>query len=493
MPAEFADIQGLLRSGYANLTQACYLLLRVADRAAARDWLAAAPVTSAAERQASTLLQVALSVGGLRALGVAERIIEGFSAEFQSGMAGEEGRSRRLGDVGASAPSLWRWGAHGVPDVLVVLAARTELAEWRRRVLTDPFGRGFEIVDELATSDMHGKEPFGFADSLSQPQPDWGGKLRPGASADLQYRNLIAVGEFLLGYRNEYGLYTDRPLLDAASDGAGDLPAAEDNPSRRDLGRNGTYLIFRELHQDVRGFWRFLKEQSGSLDEAIRLAEAMVGRRMSGEPLINGVRRIEGVGESNEAIRLNGFVFDGDQAGLVCPFGAHVRRANPRTADMPRAFHGWIARLNRTLGFFQSDLLDDLIAASRFHRVLRRGREFGGRLTPAEAARPDAPDPQSGLQFICLNGNIARQFEFIQNAWLTSSKFSRVNGESDPLVGNREPLLSGQPTDGFGLPQPNGVVQRLTGVPQFVTVAGGAYFFLPGLRALHYLATAPAG
>ena len=491
MASEFADIQGLLRSGYSNLVQACYLLVRVTDRAAARAWLSSAPITTAAEGSVSTLLQVALTADGMRSLGVAEQIVAGFSPEFQSGMAGQEGRSRRLGDIGASAPSRWRWGAYWVPDVLMMLAARTGLSSWREQVVTDLFGRGFEILEELATSDMHGKEPFGFVDGVSQPQLDWDGKRRPGTSADLEYGNLIAVGEFLLGYRNEYGLYTDRPLLDPALDGAVDLPVAEDDPSRRDLGRNGSYLVFRELHQNVRGFWRFVAEQAQSLDESTRLAEAMVGRRLSGGPLIAGNHHIRGVGDRNRDIRLNGFTYDGDQGGIVCPIGAHVRRANPRTGDMPGGRQGWIAWLNRTIGLFQPDLQDDLVAASRFHRILRRGREFGMSMTMEEAMRPDATDPRSGLHFLCLNANISRQFEFIQNAWLMSSKFARLSGESDPIIGNREPLLSGQPTDTFSLPQPNGVARRLAGMPQFVTVAGGAYFFLPGVRALRYLAGAP--
>ena len=71
-----------------------------------------------------------------------------------------------------------------------------------------------------------------------------------------------------------------------------------------------------------------------------------------------------------------------------------------------------------------------------------------------------------------------------------NSKFDGLNGESDPLNGNREPLFSGEQTDKFGLPQPNGVVRRLAAMPQFITVAGGGYFFLPGVRALHYLAGA---
>jgi hypothetical protein len=33
--------------------------------------------------------------------------------------------------------------------------------------------------------------------------------------------------------------------------------------------------------------------------------------------------------------------------------------------------------------------------------------------------------------------------------------------------------------------------QRVTGLPAFVTVKGGAYFFLPGRRALRFLAELP--
>src|SRR5690349_6682537 len=125
--SEFLDVQGLLRSGYNNLTHACYLLVRTSDSAWANAWLAEAPVTTAAERCVSNLLQVAMTADGMRSLGVSEQIIAGFSPEFQSGMAGQEGRSRRLGDVGASAPSRWRWGAHRAPDLLIMLAAETGL------------------------------------------------------------------------------------------------------------------------------------------------------------------------------------------------------------------------------------------------------------------------------------------------------------------------------------------------------------------------------
>ena len=481
--ADFADIQGLLRSGYGSLTEASFLLLRIIDRAAACAWLADAPIATAAERNASAALQVAISANGMRALGVPGSVVAGFSAEFLSGMAGDEGRSRRLGDIAANAPSRWRWGSQFVPDVLAMLYAKPSgLSDWRERLATEAFRRGFEILQDLPTSDMNGHEPFGFVDGVSQPQIDWPTRR----AQSLDYTNLISVGEFLLGYENEYGLYTDRPLLDPTLPGVATLPQAEDNASRRDLGRNGSYLVVRELKQDVRGFWRFMAAHATGSVAATRLAESVVGRHITGQPLVPGTRQISGVDADDVA--LNGFTYDGDKDGLRCPFGAHIRRANPRTGDMPGGQQSLIARLMRMLGVFHPNLQEDLIAASRFHRIIRRGREFGAFLSPQQAMDPDASDPASGLHFICLNANIARQFEFVQNAWLMSAKFGGLSSESDPLLGNREPHPAGVSTSSFGMPLPNGVTRRVCDLPQFITVAGGGYFFLPGVRALRFMA-----
>ena len=496
MPApvsEFGDIQGLLWSGYGPLTEACFLLLQVQDAAAARAWLGsvANSVTTIEQlrrQHSDRVLQVGLTASGMRALGVADSVVNGFSAEFVSGMTGEEGRSRRLGDIGSSAPTLWRWGASQEPHVLLMLYAETDLEAWRRQIEAG-LGSGLAVLDRLDTSNMGGLEPFGFTDGVSQPGVDWTGEREPGTKADLDYGNLLTAGEFLLGYRNEYGLYTNRPLLDAAQPGAATLPIAEDDATRHDLGRNGSYLVLRELAQDVRGFWRFLAAQADDDLGRVALAQAMVGRQMSGAALLpTCAQPIRGVGPDDLDIRRNQFIYDEDPEGLRCPFGAHVRRANPRTGDMPGGQRGWISWLVRTLGFGHQNLSQDLIASSRFHRIIRRGREFGTKLESQAAMQPDAPDPHSGLHFICLNANISRQFEFIQNAWLMSAKFGGISGEADPLLGNREPMPVGHSTDGFSIPQSNGTSCRIAGVPQFIRVRGGAYFFLPGLRALRYFA-----
>ena len=130
------------------------------------------------------------------------------------------------------------------------------------------------------------------------------------------------------------------------------------------------------------------------------------------------------------------------------------------------------------------------MASTRFHRLLRRGREYGSELLPEDALRAGKPDGEKrGIHFICLNANIARQFEFVQNAWMMDTKFDGLTEESDPLLGNREPVSGCSFTNTFSLPQKDAVRRRIAGMPQFVTVRGGAYFFLPSLRALRYLAT----
>ncbi|MBT2324130.1 hypothetical protein J7E62_17410 [Variovorax paradoxus] len=471
MNAEFEDIQGLVRFGYKHLTQASFLLLRVRDAGAARAWLASAPVTSAIVRKPppATAMQIAFTAPGLRALGLAEDVIGGFSAEFLAGMGSDESRARRLGDLGANDPARWQWGgaSQGMPHVLVMLyAVPGGLDEWLAAVRSQ-CEAGFDLMARLGTSDLDGVEPFGFVDGISQPHVDWERKRPARDKEQFAYTNLSCLGEYLLGYPNEYGAYTDRPLLDSTRDPAALLPRAEDDAGKADLGRNGSYLVVRQLQQDVEAFWRFIDSQAGG-DAALRrkLAEAMVGRTMEGAPLV----------PATAADPLNGFSYDGDPEGLGCPFGAHIRRSNPRNADLPPGSADPISRLVRTLGFGSKALRNDLIASTRFHRLLRRGREYGG-----------APGEDTGLHFICLGANIARQFEFVQGAWLAGTKFDALAGEGDPLVGHRLPGADGMPTDGFSIPVPSGPDCRLPGLPQFVTVQGGAYFFLPGIRALRYL------
>jgi len=516
-PADLEDIQGLLRFGFKHHTEALILLLRVKDAAAARGWLGQVRVTSALtlDPVPPTALQVALTRTGMAALGVASDAVGGFSEEFLEGMAGDSNRIRRLGDVGGSAPELWNWGSGDrEPHVAVLLyAIPGHLADLQQ---TTELGcaLGFDVIYRLTTTDMGGREPFGFADGLSQPEVDWDRVLAAQDSEQLNYRNLSCLGEFVLGYPNEYGLYTPRPLLPTSLDPQQVLPRAEEDTSSADLGRNGSYLVIRQLRQDVRGFWQALNARAGGVDvEREALAAQLVGRTRDGAPIVVDRRSpapgrsAAGTRTSNTADRtaarfaspgasttgagsdLNAFTFDADPAGHRCPIGAHIRRTNPRTADLPPGGDGIVSRLIRTLGLNSESRARDLVASTRFHRLLRRGREYGTQVTPEQALRLQTP-VETGLHFMCLNANIQRQFEFVQSAWIMSTHFNGLHSEGDPLLGNRKPGAGGLRCDYFSMPKADGLTRRLENLPQFVTVAGGAYFFLPGIRALRWLASA---
>jgi deferrochelatase/peroxidase EfeB len=487
-----ADTQALLKTGFDSLW--CnYLLLRIGDGARARAWLRAqAPKVTRFDQvgggqRLTRALQIAFTATGLGKLGLDPAVVEQFSPEFAVGLADDPSRSRRLGDTGANDPAKWQWGrGDAEPHVLLMLFEEgdqiTALAE---RLRDEALASGFSSGIILDSGDMGDREPFGFFDGASQPTIDWKGQRSPGSDSDMEFHNLIATGEFLLGYPNEYGLYTERPLVPPQQAAA--LPPAEDEPALRDLGRNGTYLVFRQLHQDVRGFWRWIQREAGGIDgPALVLAEAMVGRHIDGAPFAAlGQQEIPGTANKPGYPR-NDFTYARDRAGMVCPIGAHIRRANPRTGDYPTGRTGLIKRLLTMFGLTGS-AEDDRIASTRFHRILRRGREYGKELDRHEALKPDAADPQSGLHFICLNANPARQFEFVQGAWMASAKFAGMSNEQDPLLGNRAPFPGTQPTDRFTRPTADGPCLLSAGLPQFVTVIGGAYFFLPGLRALDWL------
>ncbi len=493
---EFDDLQGLLRFGYGRLTDTCFMLLDVVDPVAAKQWLTTLPVSNAVavSKYPETAVQVAFSIAGLRTLGLNKTLLDGFSDEFITGMSGNESLARRLGDLHNNAPEHWQWGGDSdqVPDLLLLLYAREGGIEaWRKTVEGERFANAFRIRAILPTSPIGAIEPFGFADGISQPVIDWERQQSTDSHRRDRYSNLLAVGEMVLGYPNEYGRYTMRPLIDPKEDErAAKLPDAEDAPAFKDFGRNGSYLVIRQLHQDVPGFWQFLDKEAGSDPEKReQLAESMVGRKRDGTPLVPAEsEKIPGIPKDAED---NRFTYNADENGYRCPIGSHIRRTNPRTGDFPPGVSGFLSRLIKRFGFKQRRTDEDLIASTRFHRLLRRGRSYGPLLSPEEALKPDAQAAERGLQFIVLGASISRQFEFVQNAWIMSSKFGGVQQESDPLLGIREPLNNGDVTDTFNRPDPTGPSRRTCHLPQFITVVGGGYFFMPGLRALRYLATSP--
>ena len=493
-PVELEDVQGLVRHGYRKMAESSFLLLRVKDPDAARAWLAVAPVSSAMEqkRAPTTALQIAFTSEGLQALGLPKDVIEGFSSEFLVGMSSDESRARRLGDIGPNDPAGWRWGGSPdrIPHVLLMLYAELGgLEAWQRSVLAQ-CQQGFEPMEGPPPPAIReDSEPFGFTDGLSQPSLDWDRERAVRDEERTDYSNVSCLGEYLLGYPNEYGAYTDRPLLDPEQDPDEMLARAEDAPGKADFGLNGSYLVMRQLQQHVGRFWRFVDAEVGG-DPELReqLAATMVGRTTGGEPLVGRTNeQIPGVKDAD-----NSFTYASDPEGLRCPIGAHIRRSNPRNADLPGGPQGWISWARRTLGWDAQALAADHVSSTRFHRLLRRGRAYGGRMSIEEAlASPAGEADVAGLHFICLGANIARQFEFVQSAWLSGLRFDGLSDESDPLIGHHLPRDDGTPTDGFSIPLDSGPDRRVCGLQQFVTVRGGAYFFLPSLRALRYLSKGP--
>jgi len=451
------DLQGLLASGYGHLREARYLLLAIDDQTRAAAWLGrlAGELTTARAKSEHSAVNVALAASGLAKLGLApelgrfpDRLLDGMTAPH---------RSRALGDVEADAPENWSWGGPTTTpvDLLLLLYAEDKEALAALEQRLTGVEAGLEVIQRLDT-EWSEREHFGFRDGIAQPAVEG---LREGSRDDT-----IRAGEFVLGYRNEYGQVTERPLVGRAADPAGILPT-DPVTGDADLGRNGSYLVLRQLSQDVGGFWTFVDRATSATDgpsdpdERLRLAARIVGRWPDGEPLVLAPDGPTDAQRPSDDFRYH----DLDPDGLRCPLGAHIRRAHPR--DM----------LDPDPGSERS------IAIDKRHRLLRRGRGYGAPISPAAALNGSAGDGGArGLHFICICANIARQFEFVQHTWLNNPKFNGLYDDADPLVGPAGRSLTLQATP---------VSQRVRDLPSFVGVRGGAYFFLPGVRALRYLAS----
>jgi Dyp-type peroxidase family len=450
LSVEAHDVQGLVFRGYGGLRQACYPLLQVGDAAGARRFVRSLlPLVSRGVPAANEVaLHVAFTYAGLRALGLDEDALAQFSREFIAGMT-DPLRSRFLGDVAESAPEHWQWGGPSTPVVHVMLALFTrDTASLQQRLgeLRNAWtSAGLTEVRTLHAAELSETEHFGFADGISQPAIE-------GYHPSPSNLHQVKAGEFLLGYENEYEQYTERPLLPEPADPRGTLPLDVEGSPRRDLGRNGTYLVFRQLHQDVPAFRATLQRLTDTPQAAARLAAQMVGRWPSGTSLVHAPYADEPRRAKENEFRYH----DEDRDGLKCPIGAHVRRANPRDALEPKPG------------------TDRSLDINHRHRMLRRGRVYGEKLPEGVV-----DDQERGLLFIALNANITRQFEFVQHSWLIDPRFNGGTNEADPLI-------SAGPGHDFVVPA-DPVRVRCSDLPRFVSVVGGAYFFLPGLRALSYL------
>jgi len=454
---DLRDLQGDILRAYGNdYDHTSYAFVQITcEPAQARAWFSGLldHVTTAEPWKSGkplTTLNVSVTATGLRALGVSEDVVNSFSKEFLENMCK---RATRLGDVGVSAPATWERGL-GTGDAHVLLTINAQEADDHRRALglmRDAMGAagGLKIIYQQDTSLLKGaREHFGYADGFAQPAVEGASEAKaPGGGVpekDGRWRAL-APGEFVLGYPDE----------DTRDDPKRRLPAAPDDP----LGKSGTYMVWRKLHQDV-ALWRRVLRDAAKLykggDEQ-KLAAKVVGRWPDGTPLITHPDKPDP--KFNPAARgANDFRYTGDLDGRRCPIGAHIRRSNPRDA----------------LGFEG--------ALTFRHRMIRRGMPYGAPLPDGTFTDDGVP---RGLVFVSFQASISRQFEAVQMQWLNDGNIFGLGHDKDFLLGDSNGVgkmtIQGDPPF-FLAPQ-----------DPFVKTMGGEYLFVPGISALAALADATTG
>lgn len=510
-PALQAQTQGLIASGFNTMPYGQALLLTFAWPPGVRGgaWFAALGTVvevqdgvSGQDRDRSAALAVTWT--GLQRMGLDHRALASFSRPFREGMF-QEDRSRRLGDRTLGAwcdtviPGGPFWSGNtpsdpADPPVVTKLTVHALLtlyttdeadgAAWAAAVKAALEPAGVQAVHELELLlDINGagtsSEHFGFADGLSQPRPY-------GLAAPADERKMVLcdgipavrdpvqgvpLGEILIGYLNGYsepapGPFVPKPVAAGGGPDPSDIARLPSHPLAEgcaDLGLNGSYLVVRELKQDVAAFWTSLEANAQRLRNAdpgathitaMWLAQRVIGRSTDGDLLCPGGF----LKPAADKLPDSDYVFHArDPHGVGCPAGSHVRRANPRDALAPLP---------------TADSRAELLHAANNHRILRRGRKYGPKI--ADTGVDDGVD--RGLLFMCLNTDIARQFEFVQQTWLLNTSFATLFGESDPLLGPPGPMTVR-----------DSPLRRRVHVESYVRMAGGEYFFLPSIPALRYL------
>ncbi|MEA2862098.1 MAG: hypothetical protein QOC84_54 [Bradyrhizobium sp.] len=457
------DVQGNIVRGY-RMPLVRYLVLEVADRTAARRWLAdsisgrpdgvpqitlEAPWTT----KPKSCFNIGLTYEGLRALGTPDRSLDSFPTEFKEGMSARD-RALKLGDVGRSAPENWPApfdDPRRIHLIATIYADETaELDRAQNQALGG--GKAMKLLgsrDGWSTRDNY--VHFNYRDNLTQPR-------FAEVHDDERYEDgqpKAPLGTVLLGYENNFeGLLWRVPYPET-------------------LGNNGAFNAFRVLAQDVFGFEAYLDKAATDLlnhpkvDEllppgaearigdglsrhaALRevVAASMCGRWRNGVPLALS----PDTDNPSPAVDMTNFDFASDSR---CPYGSHIRRCNPRGGQIVQR------------------------VANNSRRLVRRGIPYGPAYDPA---KPDAEE--RGLLGNFIGANLGAQFEAMSCDWLNLGLHDpRVTGSNDPLLGANEPE-----TSWFDLPLKSGTSIRLRGLPRFVTTRGGAYTFLPSISAIRFL------
>ena len=446
-----SNVQGGLLRGSSSWTRARYLFFRfrIEDPGSAADALGRLKgllVDATTKDDVSPFnVNVALTYRGLEVLGVdydgehrytgdfrkprgRGRILDAFAA----GM-----READLGDVWPDDPGNEDWWSADwsnlEPHLMVWIRAEEDhLDAITARAVVAADGL-VELGRQEAAALTDAREHFGFKDGVSQPSIRG---VKPGlGKIAARGWTPLELGEFILGHRDE-GWQT--------------LPL----PEPYNVTKDGTFLVYRKLYQDVAAFNRFIDRNQQAFQEArspgdparklvgedADLGAKIMGRTRNGDPLIPATPGASGVAPNND------YRYQDDPDGYGCPVGSHVRRANPRDALL-----------------FQGRLVNR-------HRIIRQGMPYGD---PFVVGKNEGDD--RGLIFIAINARIEDQFEFIQTQWLNAGRPFHLGDEPDPIAGN----------GGVCRVVVNGVPPFLAKVDEpFVEFRGGEYFFVPSFSGL---------
>jgi len=413
----------------------------------------------------STWVNVWLSRTGLATLGATG--LENFPPEFSGGMGA---RAQLVGDVGPSAPELWQGPfAGGAEPHAVILVAGDNLTDLdARRISIEALVsvHGAVIIGmqegEARPSPFHGHEHFGFKDGVSQPGIEQLTKAGKGG--------IVPRGEVLVGYTDATGAVSGEAAGTPAPVPSAYDPTPQQPPSMPlpSWARNGSFVVYRKLRQDVAAFQSSMEAQASAIGlTPAQLAAKVVGRWPSGAPLVKvpgcpahvdptatdpSVEHPAILKEGN----INAFDFSKDSEGTAVPRASHIRKMNPR-----------------------ADTLPDGDTATK-HRMVRRGITYGPEFQPGETPYgqtvPDAQD--RGLLFVNYQSSIARTFEFVQSRWANREDFQQAGDGKDPIISQDSP-------DGpFNIPGHGSVT-----FARWVVTVGGGYFFSPSISGLREICT----
>jgi len=437
---EFDDIQHFLITRPPALA-ARYEFLTFRESVAGRAWLTGildkvgtAKAVGSSQPDARWVT-VAFTWSGLRALGIDEASLATFPEEFRQGMAA---RAEILGTTGANHPDHWVGGlASSDLHAIVVLFARDVTQRERSKKEHEKFLLQCAGVEVLSALDLEAIPPFnyvhehfGYHDRLSQPVIEGCGvEPTPGSAPP------IKPGEFFLGYLDETGY---QPPL----------------PEPQILTRNGSYLAYFRLQEHVGRFRDFLREHGNTPEEQELVAAKLMGRWRSGAPLVLAPEQ-DDPDLGRDIQRHNNFDYGKmDPYGYACPLGAHIRRMNPR----------------------------DTAPNMQRRKMIRRGGTYGPPLP--EGAPEDGVE--RGIAAFIGCASLVRQFEFAMNVWVNDPNFHELGNERDPIFGTQDGTFD------MTIPK-RPIRKKINGLPAFTSVRGGAYFFLPGMSALRYLASLTSG